>query len=573
MIFLSSLPRSGTTLLTSLLNQRDDVYATPTSNLTHIIGGTVFNWNDTNKTEAQSATHEDLYRVVKGIIDNRYTTDKLVFDNGRDWADPVIINTMHHVQKDIKIVATVRPVAECLASFVKITNPPDVNEFIKSSPVIEYFIKSYKKLRAGYEAYPECFLLVEYENLVTQPQKELDRISEFVGLDKFKHDFNNVPESKEIDTSWNIKDLHKVRKKVSKSNYSAKEVLGDKLYNHYQGGEFWNDNPEVKLEQITSPIKIQHDTLMAGNYKLSKQLAYKNLKDYPDNTDIAFNAGWAKLSDGDVANGYRLLDKGRATTVWGDPLTSSQPIWSGEKGTVLLRLERGLGDQLHQVRYARELKKAGCTVVVSCSPQLAPLLNTMSEVDVIVEHEADSYVYHDYSLPAMSAPIQLGYKTNDNIDGSPYIPRPDVEVVKGRVGVRWQGFNGYEHQTKRKFPADLMFDAVKDQDCISLQRDEGSELRPRWMQSVPLHTWEDTAKAVASCELVVTSCTSVAHLAGAMGVPTWIVVPYVTYYLWTYPGSTTPYYNSMTLYRQTKVDSWEEPFKAMNFNKGLAHAA
>ena len=90
---------------------------------------------------------------------------------------------------------------------------------------------------------------------------------------------------------------------------------------------------------------------------------------------------------------------------------------------------------------------------------------------------------------------------------------------------------------------------------------------------MPLDTWEDTAKAVASCELVVTSCTSVAHLAGAMGVPTWIVVPYVSYYLWTYPGAVTPYYDSMTLYRQTKVDSWEEPFKAMNLNKGLAHAA
>jgi len=324
---------------------------------------------------------------------------------------------------------------------------------------------------------------------------------------------------------------------------------------------------------MNNPINIQHDALMSGNVELSKKLAYKNLKEYPDNPSICFNAGWAKLSDGDVANGYRLLDKGRVITVWGDPLTSSQPVWNGKKSTVLLRLERGLGDQLHQVRYARELKKAGCTVVVSCSPELAPLLNTMPEVDVIVQHEADGGVYHNYTLPAMSAPIQLGYKTNDNIDGTPYIPRPDVEVVKGRVGVRWQGFNGYEHQTKRKFPADLMFDAVKDQDCISLQRDEGSEFRPRWMQSVPLNTWMDTAKAVASCELVVTSCTSIAHLAGAMGVPTWIVVPYVTYYLWTYPGSITPYYDSMTLYRQTKIDSWKEPFKAMNFNKELAYAA
>ena len=571
MIFLSSIPRSGTTLLTSLLNQRNDVYATPTSNLPNLIGQIVTKWKDTPATQAQSGTEEDLHRLLKSMVDERYTTDKLVFDNGRNWSHPIIIKRMKQVVGDVKIVAAVRPAAECIASLVKIANPTDINEFIKSSDLVKHFLTSYQQLKAGYEQYPDCFLLVEYENLVTQTQKELDRISDFVGLEKFKHDLKNVPESKENDDIWGRKDLHKVRKKVSKSNYSAKKVLGKEIYNFFQGGEFWNDKPEPK--KISSPITKQHNALMAGNYKLSKKLAYKNLKKYPDDPSICFNAGWAKLSDGDVANGYRLLDKGRATTVWGDPLTSSQPVWNGKKGTVLLRLERGFGDQLHQVRYARELKNAGCTVVVSCSPELAPLLNTIPEVDVIVEHEVNGGVYHDYTLPAMSAPIQLGYKTNDNIDGTSYIPRPDVEVVKGRVGGRWQGFNGYEHQTKRKFPADLMFNVVKDQDCISLQRDEGSELRPRWMQSVPLNTWMDTAKAVASCELVVTSCTSVAHLAGAMGVPTWIVVPFVSYYLWTYPGSTTPYYNSMTLYRQTELDSWEEPFKSMNFNKGVAHAA
>lgn len=572
MIFLSGMPRSGTTLLTSLLNQRTDVYATPTSNLSGTVGATIKTWQEAKETQASKGTFEDLLRIIDGILKNRYDIDKLVFDKNTNWAHPYVVRTLSCVQ-DVKIVATVRPMSECVASFVKIAKPDNVSieMFLKSAP-IKFLLESYSNLIQCYTEYPDKLLLIEYNNLITQPQQELDRISNFVGLEKFKHDFNNVPESKEVDIVWKIKDLHKVRKKVSKSKYSVKEVLGDKIYNCYLGGEFWNDKPEP--EKVASPIIIQHDALMSGNYKLSKKLAYENLKNYPDDPDIAFNAGWAKLSDGDVENGYKLLDKGRVTTVWGDSLPSGKPVWSGEKGTVLLKLERGLGDQLHQVRYARELKKAGCTVIVSCSPELSPIINTMPEVDVIFQlKNTDEGVYHDYTLPAMSAPIQLGYKTNDNIDGTPYIPRPDVDVVKGRVGVRWQGFNGYEHQTKRLFPADLMFNAVKDQDCISLQRDEGSELRPRWIQSVPLDTWEDTAKAVASCELVVTSCTSIAHLAGAMGVPTWIVVPIVPYYLWTYPGAVTPYYNSMTLYRQTTVNSWEEPFKAMNFNKGLAHAA
>ena len=500
MIFLSGMPRSGTTLLTCLLNQRTDVYATPTSNLSGTVGATIKTWQEAKETQASKGTFEDLLRIIDGILKNRYDIDKLVFDKNTNWAHPYVVRTLSCVQ-DVKIVATVRPMSECVASFVKIAKPNNVSieMFLKSAP-INFLLESYSNLIQCYTEYPDKLLLIEYNNLITQPQQELDRISNFVGLEKFKHDFNNVPESKEVDIVWKIKDLHKVRKKVSKSKYSVKEVLGDKIYNCYLGGEFWNDKPEP--EKVASPIIIQHDALMSGNYKLSKKLAYENLKNYPDDPDIAFNAGWAKLSDGDVENGYKLLDKGRVTTVWGDSLPSGKPVWSGEKGTVLLKLERGLGDQLHQVRYARELKKAGCTVIVSCSPELSPIINTM-----------------------------------------------------------------------RLFPADLMFNAVKDQDCISLQRDEGSELRPRWIQSVPLDTWKDTAKAVASCELVVTSCTSIAHLAGAMGVPTWIVVPIVPYYLWTDPGAVTPYYNSMTLYRQTTVNSWEEPFKAMNFNKGLAHAA
>ena len=571
MIFLSSIPRSGSTLLTSLLNQRPDVYATPTSHLCNLLGAEMQMWKKHLATQAQGSKEEDLLRILKSIIDSRYDTNKLVFDKSRGWADTKNIKTISLFQ-DVKIVATVRPIADCLASLAKIhkVSKDEIEAFCKSNFVEDMFI-SYNTLRNGYETFPNKFLLIEYDNLVNNPSNELDRISDFVGIKTFVHNLTKIADSQEKDKVWGVPNLHKVRPKISKSKYSAKKILGKKLYDNLQGGEFWNDKPEpVRKKQ---PIQIQHDALMKGNFAKSKELAYKNLANFPNDTNIAFNAGWAKLSDGDVANGYRLLDKGRATNVWGDPLTSSQPVWNGKKGTVLLRLERGLGDQVQQVRYARELKKSGCTVVVSCSPELAPLLNTIPEVDVVVQQEADGGVYHDYFLPAMSTPIQLGYKTNDNIDGTPYIPRPDVEVVKGRVGVRWQGFNGYEHQTKRKFSADLMFDAVKDQDCISLQRNEGSEIRPRWMQSVPLHTWMDTAKAVASCELVVTSCTSVAHLAGAMGVPTWIVVPYVPYYLWTYPGSTTPYYNSMTLYRQTEIDNWEEPFKTMNFNKGLAHAA
>tara|TARA_R110002110_G_scaffold371211_1_gene581195 strand:- start:7 stop:1725 length:1719 start_codon:yes stop_codon:yes gene_type:complete len=559
MIFLSSLPRSGSTLLASLLNQRPDVYASPTSNLSDTMGAAVQMWEQSPTTKASGGEENDIIRILQGIQNARYDTDKLVFDKGRGWAAQQIIKTMMKVQGDVKIVATVRPVAECLASFAKLMKPENITDFCKRDELTQHLFRSYEIMKAGYKEYPDNFLFIEYDDLVCDPQFQLNRIAEFVGLDSFVHDFDNVEDSKEIDEAWGIEDLHKVRPKVSKSVYSARNLLGDALYNFYQGGEFWNDKPDpISVKQ---PIHIQHDALMKGDFKKSKQLAYKNLKEFPNDPDIAFNAGWAKLSEGKVAEGYELLDRGRETTVWGDPFQSTQPIWNGEKGTVLLRLERGLGDQLHQVRYARDLKAAGCTVVVSAQSQLAEVISTIPEVDVVVQHEAAAGVYHDYFLPAMSAPIQLGYKTNADLDGTPYIPRPDVDVVPNRAGLRWSGLPAYEHATKRKFPHELLFNTMKNRaNCINLQRDDGAEHCPNWVEQVDLSTWTATAKTLASCEFVVTSCTGVAHLAGAMGVPTKVIIPVVPYYLWTYPGSSTPYYDNVSLLRQTKPDDWLAPF-------------
>ena len=295
MIFLASLPRSGSTLLTSLLNQRPDVYASPTSNLCNILNAAKQVWDQSAATKADGGKESDIIRILRSIQDARYETDKLVFDKARNWCVPETIKTMIKVQGDAKIVATVRPVAECLASFAKLINPED---------------------------------------------------------------------SKEIDEVWGVEGLHKVRKKVSKRTYSARKILGKSAWNLYQGGEFWNDKP-------------------------------------------------------------LLNDKGREVSAWGNAsektaflqnVDSNQPVWNGEKNAVvLLHLQRGLKDQISQVRYARELKKLGCTVVVSCTQTLAEKLRHADGVDVVVQHEVSSGVYHDFYLPAMSAPIQLGYQNSADI--------------------------------------------------------------------------------------------------------------------------------------------------------------
>ena len=107
-----------------------------------------------------------------------------------------------------------------------------------------------------------------------------------------------------------------------------------------------------------------------------------------------------------------------------------------------------------------------------------------------------------------------------------------------------------------------MFNAVKDIDAefISLQRDEAAEECPPWVEKVPLDTWEDTRQAAASCDLVISSCTSVSHLAAAMGVETWTVIPVMPYFLYAQEGDTCPYYDTMKLMRQETFGDWKAPF-------------
>ena len=123
-------------------------------------------------------------------------------------------------------------------------------------------------------------------------------------------------------------------------------------------------------------------------------------------------------------------------------------------------------------------------------------------------HEATYGVYHDFWVQGMSAVVPLGLELED-LSGEPYIPTPTV--IRGkrrRIGLRWQGNSRFEHEHHKKFPYELMFEAVKDADAefVSLQRDEGSDACPPWVKQVPLNTWEDTRQAVASCDLVISSC-------------------------------------------------------------------
>jgi hypothetical protein len=314
----------------------------------------------------------------------------------------------------------------------------------------------------------------------------------------------------------------------------------------------------MKLLDKTLELSLHGD--FRRSYVLLKELEENNQSD----NRIAFNLGWYEIHKGNLLEGHKYLSRGRNENVFGNRhIGSCKPIWDGQRGVnVLMEMEGGLGDQIHAVRYAKDVASYGNRVVLSGCQNLVDLMIDCEGVSAFVQHEAALGTYHDYWLPSMDAPIPLGLEWKD-VSGEPYIRRTGKS--EGKVGVKWSGNPMFEHEQHRLFPSEIMFDAVRDLDCISLQKEDGetdgNTPTPDWMEKPSLETWADTRRQLSRCDLVITSCTAVAHLAGAMGIQTWIVVPILPYYLWALPGHKTPHYDSVTLFRQEQYGDWEAPFK------------
>lgn len=567
--FLSGVPRSGSTVLAAILNQNSLTHVSITSGLVQALDTIANAWFKIRLLNKTDPKHEKLAATMRGMIDAFYEdSDKpIMIDKSRVWPTPVIMQAMTTVLgRKPKIIATVRSIPDCAASFVRLAAPKDLDEFVQSGQLLTHLKSSYVSLQQGYNYDPECFLFVEYEDLLANPKKEIQRIHEFLDLPPFDYDFDNIDAStvKEDDEELHgFSGLHDIKPKLERQhNQSPKDVLG-RHYDEFCQPEFWLKTPRT-IRDI-HPLDLQLVASMHGNFAEGWRIAQELEKNEPLNNRAAFNRGWYLLRQGKIQAGYQAMDRGRLEGVFGNSHPNvPTPKWDGKsKGIVLLYLEGGLGDQMHQVRYAKYIAARGCKVIVSCTGQLASLFYDVEGVSAVVQHDAMYGVYHDFWVVGMSAIVPLGFELED-LSGKPYIRKPvTIKGKRMKIGLRWAGNPRFEHEQHRVFEPNLLFDAVKDVDAdfISLQRDEGADLCPKWVEKMPLENWEDTRNAIATCDLVITSCTSVSHLAGAMGVKTWVVMPIMPYFLYALDGEKTPYYDSFTIFRQEVFGEWIEPFE------------
>lgn len=323
----------------------------------------------------------------------------------------------------------------------------------------------------------------------------------------------------------------------------------------------------VKIQRGSPLLDEQVAAGLRGDFERGWEIAEELARVSPACNRAAFNRAWYEMMRGDLLKGLELLDRGRWERAFGDPpLPTKKPIYRNEnlKGkNVLMCSEGGRGDEIINVRFAKDFADLGARVTVTCDPSLASVFARVPGVSAVVNHRAAPEVFHDFWVPSMSAAHILQY-TYKKLSGKPYLSvHPDYKEKwseffkehyaknRPRIGLRFYGNPKFEHEQHRKFPQDGLISAVGNRPWVNLQLED---------TDLDLSTWEDTLAVIDQLDLVITSCTSVAHASAALGKETWIIVPVLPYYIWAKPGNTSPWYKSVRLFRQEKFGNWENVF-------------
>ncbi|WP_019937972.1 tetratricopeptide repeat protein [Bordetella sp. FB-8] len=321
----------------------------------------------------------------------------------------------------------------------------------------------------------------------------------------------------------------------------------------------------------------------------------------PQSPDIRFGLGFVLLRQGRLAEAWPLYesryDSQRQTlTRWPVPTTLNYPQWQGESlqgKSLVLWQEQGFGDMIQFARYLPRLKALGASrIVLVCQTPLKPLFEGLPHVDAVVGtgktatmDDALALAGYDYWTLIMSLPRLLNTATFDDIPPAVYL-QPDcarlerwrrrLDGLTGlKVGLTWKGNAQHLNDANRSLPslrALAPLWQVPGVSLISVQKGQGEQEACLPAQDQPLvHLgsdivdFADSAAIIAQLDLLICVDTAATHVAGALGVPCWVLLPIEgTDWRWMLDGETSPWYpGTMRLFRQTSLGDWDGPVEQL----------
>jgi sulfotransferase len=257
--FLSGLPRSGSTVLASILNQHPEIHVTPTSPLLDLLYLNEQNYRS-NPSVIANPTHTSYESISKSIIEGtwKHVNKPIIVDKHRAWARN--IPTIRRVfETDPKVILTVRSIPEIVASFFTLLrktkqSPHYIDQILlqRNAPINDmnrayilwhdFIANTVESALIGFKTNRANIHLVDYNDLIQCPEEELKKIYQFLALPSYQHDLNNIVNDTNDDdlAAWGIENLHQIRPVLKRTSSDAKEILGD-VYHvvNSLNAEFW----------------------------------------------------------------------------------------------------------------------------------------------------------------------------------------------------------------------------------------------------------------------------------------------------------------------------------------------
>ncbi|QDU08499.1 tetratricopeptide repeat protein [Gimesia aquarii] len=341
------------------------------------------------------------------------------------------------------------------------------------------------------------------------------------------------------------------------------------------------DQPEG-YNNLGNALKLKHD-IDGACENFQKALSLR-----PEFPMAEFNLATTHMLNGDLAAGWRGYE--RRTDI--DPAAQqnhSGPCWQGEPldgKTIFLWCEQGFGDTLLFIRFAIELRKQGAAkVLLLCQTELAELLKTIPEIDQVLI-EGDEIPQYDYQSSLLSVPHYLATSLETIPTEIPFfVPalerkehwRNMLSGIDGKkVGLNWSGNTNFPKNEFRSVALETLMPLgeVEGVKLVSLQQVNGLEQiqplkssenlwQPGAEYQAEMGSFMEAAALIQNLDLVITSDTALAHLAGSLGVPVWILISPLPEWRWFLNRTDSPWYPTARLFRQIHLGEWEPVINEM----------
>ena len=370
---------------------------------------------------------------------------------------------------------------------------------------------------------------------------------------------------------------------VNPSNITALNGIGAAL--QLQGkssfaAHFYQQALALQPDNIDSLVGVSKAMLDQGNVDEALSIINRTLTLSPNHAIVRYNRALMLIQQGNFQEGFAEYEW-RFKTGEFPPCPFKQPVWDGKPllgRTLLLHAEQGLGDTLQFIRYAAITTQSGGRVVFTCHRPLMRLLSTLPGIAEFIPLGLPLPAFDVYA-PLLSLPTILGTTLETVPCSVPYIhppasdwqlpiapPSSDDDPHPLKVGIVWAGGNLYKQNYRRSLSLKQFEPLVEVPNVAlySLQKgipqveiaELGWESRLQDL-SYHLNDMADTATAIAQLDLIITVDTSVAHLAGALGKPVWLLLSHVADWRWLSDRTDTPWYPTMQLFRQQQPGDWQ----------------